>query len=371
MSVINRMLQDLESRRDSVGPEGLARQIRAVPNRSHTTRWLLLLAGFVMVTAGLLWGWLHSRVEPSRASKPTRVRPRPDIVTTAPKVLATTLPAPVIASVVIPTPLAEPPTVPVFGLKPSLSLGLPGVPVPLVANNAPVSVRSSKANVIVASQSPPVAAPVAAPVASIPELRPTPVQPAPVKEITAKQRADNAYAAALTLIQEERTVEAAEQLGAVLQQDPGNSAARQTLSGLLIAAKRYDEAQRLLQDGLKIDPTQSRQAMLLARLQVEQGNVSAGLATLQRSLPAGADRADYQGFMAALLQREGRNREAIEHYQRALRKAPNSGAWLTGLGISLQSENRLAEARDAFERARASNSLDPELKTFVDQQLQH
>jgi MSHA biogenesis protein MshN len=126
-----------------------------------------------------------------------------------------------------------------------------------------------------------------------------------------------------------------------------------------------------LQDGLKIDPTQSRQAMLLARLQVEQGNVSAGLATLQRSLPAGADRADYQGFMAALLQREGRNREAIEHYQRALRKAPNSGAWLTGLGISLQSENRLAEARDAFERARASNSLDPELKTFVDQQLQH
>jgi MSHA biogenesis protein MshN len=190
-----------------------------------------------------------------------------------------------------------------------------------------------------------------------------------IKEITPQQRAENEYGKAVSLMQQGRTSEAIESLGSVLQFDPGNTAARQTLVGLLVAAKRYGDAERSLQDGLKLNPGQTGLAMIMARLQVEQGNTQNALKTLQRSLPFAAEQPDYQAFLAALLQREGRNKEAVEHYVLALRKVPGSGVWLMGMGISLQGENHQAEAQEAFLRAKASNSLSPELLAFVEQQL--
>ena len=367
MSVINRMLQDLESRRGNPATMAdLAFQIKAVPNRRRTTALFALLAGMA-VAAVLLWlWWAHGRAAPTRPVVIASLERRTDNRAALQKNTLISVPTPAVAAAAVPAPINDASTAPIFGLKPSLFLELtPAVRAPTVISSQ-VATRAPKTTVVVAEPAPPAAAPATLSA----EVRPVPVSPAAVKQVTPKQRGDNAYAAALTLLQEERSAEAAELLGTVLQQDPGNSTARQTLVGLLVAAKRYDEAQRQLQEGLRIDPAQSSQAMLLARLQVEQGSVPTALATLQRSLSAGAERADYQGFMAALLQREGRNREAIEHYQRALSKVPASGAWLTGLGISLQAENRVDEAHEAFERARASKSLSPELRAFVDQQLQ-
>ena len=376
MSVINRMLQDLENRRGNTGSDkGLAIQVRSVPKRKRAVGWTALLVTIVVVLVALLWlGWVRGAIQRLPAGVIMQTRPAIAILKTVPKVASATQPIPSTAIAVTPPPLAAP-TMLAFALKPSLSLGLPVLEAPPAPKNTHPVIASSTRSTIVPKRLSPDLVPLAPTLPASPaspalETRDALVNPTAVKEITAKQRADNAYASALALIQENRSADAVDLLGSVLQQDPANSAARRTLAGLLVAARRYDEAQRLLQDGLKIDPAQSSQAMLLARLQVEQGNVGSGLATLQRSLPAGAERADYQGFLAALLQREGRNREAIEHYQIALRKSPGSGVWLTGLGISLQSENRLAEAHEAFERALASNSLKPELKAFVEQQLQ-
>ncbi|WP_413439004.1 tetratricopeptide repeat protein [Sulfuriferula sp. GW1] len=190
-----------------------------------------------------------------------------------------------------------------------------------------------------------------------------------IKEITPQQRAENEYGKAISLLQQGRTPEAIELLGNVLQFDPGNTAARQTQVGLLVAAKRYGEAERSLRDGLKLNPGQTGLAMIMARLQVEQGDTQSALKTLQHSLPYAAELPDYQAFLAALLQREGRNKEAIEHYLLALRKVPGSGVWLMGLGISLQAEKRQMEAQEAFLRAKASNTLSPDLLAFVEQQL--
>lgn len=191
-----------------------------------------------------------------------------------------------------------------------------------------------------------------------------------IKEITPRQRAENQYRAALALMQSGREIEAAAALGQTLEIDPENTAARQTLVGLLVDGKRYDEARRRLHEGLILDPSQAGLAMILARLQVEQGNTQRALATLQRNLSPAAQGPEYQSFLAALLQREGRHKEAIEHYLQALRYAPESGVWLMGLGISLQAENRHSEAREAFRRAATGHTLSPELQAFVEQQLE-
>jgi MSHA biogenesis protein MshN len=189
---------------------------------------------------------------------------------------------------------------------------------------------------------------------------------------SASQRAEGEYRRALNALQDGRMTETVAALEQALKLDPGHDAARQTLVGLLIEARRPDDAIRHLQAGLALDARQPSLAMLLARLQIERGG--SGIDTLTRTLPyAGkgtGNGADYHAFLAGALQREQRHREAAEQYQAALRSAPGNGVWWMGLGMSLQAEKRNAEALEAFQRARASGTLSADLLAFVERRLQ-
>jgi len=182
------------------------------------------------------------------------------------------------------------------------------------------------------------------------------------------QRAEGEYRHALSALQDGRMTEAVAALEQALKLDPTHDAARQTLVGLLIEAKHSEEAIRHLQAGLALDPRQPALAMLLARLQIEGGGN--GVDTLLRTLPYAGNNADYHAFLAGALQRAQRHREAAEQYQAALRAAPGNGVWWMGLGMSLQAERRNAEALDAFQRARTSGTLSAELQAFVERRLQ-
>jgi len=190
-----------------------------------------------------------------------------------------------------------------------------------------------------------------------------------LKETTPKQQAENAYGRAVGLIGAGQKAEAMSVLESVLMQYPQHAAARQTLVGLLLDAKRSDEAARVLEDGLKRDASQVGMAMILARIQIEQSGSAAALATLQRSLPHATNRPDYLAFAAAMLQREKRHREAVTHYAHALRKSPQNAHWWMGYGISLQAIGQAKEARQAFVRARDLRKLAPELQAFVEQKI--
>jgi MSHA biogenesis protein MshN len=182
------------------------------------------------------------------------------------------------------------------------------------------------------------------------------------------QRAEGEYRHALNALQDGRMTEAVAALEQVLKLDPAHEAARQTLVGLLIEAKRSEEAIRHLQTALALDARQPALAMLLARLQIEGGGN--GVDTLTRTLPYAGNNADYHAFLAGALQRAQRHREAAEQYQAALRTAPGNGVWWMGLGMSLQAEKRNSEALEAFQRARASGTLSAELQAFVERRLQ-
>ena len=93
------------------------------------------------------------------------------------------------------------------------------------------------------------------------------------------------------------------------------------------------------------------------------------LETLQTTLPYAENRADYRAFIAALLQRQNRHDEAVAHYQAALKLQPGNGIWLMGAGISLQALHRDQDARAAYQRALASNTLNAQLRAFVQQKL--
>lgn len=372
MSLINRMLQDLDKRGSAAVANDVAHaHIRAVPGQGNGLRLVwgaALLLTAALGAAGLFWRQAAPvAAKPAVSVQPAHVLPRTGnlrmSLAIAPDQLALQEKSEVV-------PVSAVPAVPDISLgktletKPapvkSVTGTLPDKP-PVAAVPLPFSAASSSlvpANLNKnAKQSRDVKA-----VEDSAEFK-------QAKEVTPQQTTENAYRKALSLIDAGQLPEAIGALEQVLQLNPKHAAARQTLVGLLLEGKRQDDAVRKLQEGLSIDPAQSGMAMILARLQVERDNQRPALETLQRSLPHAADQAEYQAFLAALLQREKRHKEAAEHYAVALRKAPQNGLWWMGYGISLQADNRLPEAQDAFTRARASTMLSAELQSFVEQKL--
>ena len=348
MSLINKMLQDLDARGTPDG-RGDAAGIRSVPERERgqgVSRALVFGGAAGLTAAAIALGWVYWKRPPVP----------PVLVSVASTPVAAPLPvpapAPAAAPVAVPAPVATAPVAP----EPMLQAG---------ETVAPAKVHAAEMRRITQQPARPAVAPVVktpAPAASerIPDG----------KQVTPQQRVENEYRRALGQLQDGRVSEALAGLQQTLQLDPRHQGARETLVRLLLEAQRPDDAARQLQLSLALDPKQPAQAMMLARLQLDKANGgAAALDTLMRSLPHAADNGDYRAFLAAVLQREQRYREAAEQYQLALQTAPDNSVWWMGLGIALQADNHPAQARQAFERAKGLQTLSPQLQAFVERKL--
>jgi MSHA biogenesis protein MshN len=419
MSLINKMLQDLDAR-GTPGAESFPSQIRPVAparaglaDRVDARTLSLAVAGVSAVCAAVALAWFGwGQLQKSGAAKPVAVAAAPAPIRPA----AELKPAQGMSSTITTTPMAASVPVPAAVPAAAPAVEAPAVVAPAPARAAPADERfdapaaakpgkpAAPASKSVAGYEPDSEEARAARQAIMAELqsrmRPAGASPgaaaheskraakrakpaaereqktgarakagaAQGREDAAPQRAEGEYRRALASLQDGRMSEAVAALEQALRIDPAHDAARQTLVGLLIEAKRSDEAIRHLQAGLALDARQPALAMLLARLQIERGG--SGIDTLMRTLPYAGSNADYHAFLAGALQREQRHREAAEQYQAALRAAPGNGVWWMGLGMSLQAEKRNSEALEAFQRARASASLSAELLAFVERRLQ-
>ncbi|UGQ34514.1 tetratricopeptide repeat protein [Janthinobacterium sp. PLB04] len=348
MSLINKMLQDLDARGTPDG-RGDAAGIRSVPERERGVSRALVFGGAAGLTAAAIaLGWVYLK--------------RPAVPPVLVSVASTPVLAPVSAPVSAPAPAAVAPApapVPVAAAEPE--------PVFLAEEAAPAPSKARPAELrrVMEKAAKPAAAPMvrtALPAASERIID--------GKQVTAQQRVENEYRRALAQLQDGRVSDAMLALQQTLQMDPRHQGARETLVRLLLEAQRPDEAARQLQLSLALDPKQPAQAMMLARLQLDKtSGGAAALDTLTRSLPYASDSGEYHAFLAGVLQREQRYREASEHYQQALQTAPDNSVWWMGLGIALQADNHPAQARQAFERAKGLQTLSPQLQAFVERKL--
>lgn len=352
MSVINRMLQELEERHDDTLQKRMPGVVRAVPARlPATTRrpWLVLIAGVIVLLGVVAWQLSLNRQK--------------------------TPPAPLTVAEVAPLQpiVIEPQLKSVDSLPPAPAEATPPAPEAPTPPEAPVKSAASKpaeAKVLVRSQSVPPAAQAGEP-QTVTKTKPGAALNAEshFKQTSKEQRTENRYREALSLISQGRMSEAQAALEEILRLDAHHMSARQVLLGIHVEAKRYAQAEQLLQEGLQLNLAPVAQAMALARVQFERGDQAAALATLEKYAPQASHHGEYLSFYAALLQRTGRHAEAITQFQSALKTHPNQANWLMGLGISLQAEKRYAEAEQAYQRARASHALTPDLQAFVEQRL--
>ena len=371
MSVINQVLLNLERRRASPAERGLLPDhVQVLPELGRAHYWGWVAAGVALAVAGPA-GWMaltKTIAEPahSSAARPGAEGVIEQVVSASAGVSSAARAGErdnahllELRTFRLSLELSNPPAerLPGRGATPSEAWG---------SGNGPLSTARVVGRPAAESAAVPTpAAPVKplADAASQPEIRKE------VRDPTPGELAENEYRKAVALLNQGRLDESEADFRAALGLNPEHHRARQALIGLMIQGRKFEEAERLLEEGVRLSPAQTGFSMTLARLQADRGETAKAILTLQQGIENAQGNAEYAAFFAALLQRQGRHEEAIAQFQTALRLRPGAGVWWLGLGMSLQAAGQLAAAQNAYRQARAAGNLHPELAALAEQRL--
>lgn len=105
----------------------------------------------------------------------------------------------------------------------------------------------------------------------------------------------------------------------------------------------------------------------LARMELAQGQPEAVLALLQRHERLLAGRADLWALRANAAQRVGQHSEASQAYRTALKIRPAEARWMLGAAVSLAALGQLTEAAEMADQARAMEDVNPEILAYLRQ----
>lgn len=112
---------------------------------------------------------------------------------------------------------------------------------------------------------------------------------------------------------------------------------------------------------------QASLARELARMELAEGRVSQALEMLTRLEPALAEFADIWAIRGNAAQRLGRHRESVSAYQTALKLRPSEPRWMLGAAVSLAAQGQTDAAAEWAEKARAGGMLSAEVATYLRQ----
>lgn len=362
MSVINKMLQELDKRNAAAGgtPDFVSQTVKptGTARGGHEWFWRTLA---VLVLISVAWvGWVAYQLQPRSIVTPLALKAAKGQIAAEPA------PAPV-AEAPKPAPVAEAP-------KPAPVVEAPK-PAPVAEKPKPAAETFKLARTIETPIGEPRAEPVMKPKSEMKaaKLKPEAVQPPPAAKVVVdkrdrakgvNERAEAHFRRAAAFLSQGRVSEAEEQLGAALHADASHASARQAYVALLLEQQRVNSALQLLREGLEVNPSQPAFSLTLARIYAEQRDYPAALQVMDKAGPA-ADGADFLALRGAVLQRLGRHDEAVGAYQKAVEGAPHVGGSWTGLGISLEALRRNTEAAQAYKRALGAQPLAPELRDYA------
>jgi MSHA biogenesis protein MshN len=373
MSLINKMLQDLD-RRQALGTGPEAGVLRAAPTAARHREWFWRIVT-LLLTVGVAWVlWIAYQILPRplvtdaafRAAERARARAPIAVKVQAPVVPAVAEVAP--AAPVAPKQAEEPLPVKQPPAAEALKLAL-AIETPVREPAAKPAVPAPRPKA-----APPAAAPAPAAAAPAPRVA-APVAAAETKTSVDKRErnaptsaAEAHFRRAALLLSHGRVSEAEVELAAALKSDPGHVPARQAYVSLLLDQQRIAHARRLLEESLAENPAQPTFALALARVHAALRDYPKALEVLDRAGPA-AGAPEFQAMRGAVLQRLGRDEDAVRAFEDAIRGAPQPAATWVSLGISLEALGRRPEAADAYRKALAAGPLALEAREYAQDRM--
>jgi MSHA biogenesis protein MshN len=372
MSIINKMLQELDRRHARAAPPGqsLHPEVRAVRAAHGSGEWFWRTVSALMLVGAAWTVWVVYQLQPKliatelaeRAAENSRRRAaaapaaRPPVPAASLAAASAVRTQNVPAEAKVATPAPERLAAPIEMLRLALTIDTPLAPHPARKAVPAQQVKPTR-------QAPP------------PRARAEPVRAAPShiekreRDHSPTDRAENYFRKAAQMLERGRVVDAEGALLAALEADQAHRAARQTLVALYLEQGRFDDARRHLQEGLAFNPAYAPFAVALARIHVDRGDYREALAVLETAATAGQENPDFHALHGAVLQRLGRHDAAADAYRKALATGRQSGAAWVGLGIALEAQGKRPEAAEAFRRGMASGTLADEVRTYAEQRV--
>ena len=350
MSLVNRMLRDLDRRQASDAapadvPPGQVRAVRRSPGR-HEWFWRSVAALLLVSVAWVVWVTYELRPHPALATplafaaaeeaKRRPVESAPDVV----KPAAEPEPQRQAAAVPPPAPLEF------LKLAQLIETPIPEQPAPQPKSSAP---RPAKGPLSLS-----------VPPSNLSKRnRPRP----------ADLDAESLFREGVAMLNQGRVTDAQQDFTAALKRHAAHEPARQALVSILIDRSQLDEARRLLEEGLAINPAQAYFATVLARIHVEQRNYAAAADVLNASREAGREDADYQVLRGAVLQRLGRHAEAAEALLSAVELKKQPAATWVALGVSLEATGKRAQAVEAYRRSLLAAAGSQDTRSYAEMRI--
>ncbi|MDP1901099.1 MAG: tetratricopeptide repeat protein [Rubrivivax sp.] len=359
MSVINRMLRDLDARAARTPQPLDTLSAHAAPG-PRPARWrlpaIVALGGVAIAVAA----FADFSPRATRPVGPAReLAPAPAVP--AEPTRQADAPAPASASALAPAASQALPAAPPSG-EPLLALAAPrlGTPMPGDAQAAPDAAL-------------PAAAPAAAPLeALIARAAPAPLLATPPRidkrsvPPSDTQRAAAALSEAMDLARAGQRQAALQRALQALAIEPRHAGARQLAAVLQHESGASAQALALLREGATMDAPPPALTLLLARLLAAQGLADEALAVLERHA---LHSADAEGLRAGLLAQQGQYARALPAYENATRQQPGNPMWWFGLAVALDSEGQGPRARQAYTLAHQLGLPREDLATYAEQRL--
>ncbi len=364
MSVMNKMLQDLQARQG--GGVVATEDVRATAAAPKRNRMLLLLLGGAAAISAAAFAPLPS---PGRApSVPAAVLAdaAPTPVANTPAVADAERPA---SAPSVEHALRMPANLPRAPVPARVAATPPSVTAPAPAPAPATTAATAMASTITAAA---LIAPAPAS-AALPRLPPLPplTLPAGKVERTAAvqspaQRAQALYRQGLELVSSGHAGSGADKLAQALQLDPALHDARLTLAGLMLEQGRGAETETLAQEGLQARAADPQLSYLLARALADRGDAAGAIDKLGGARALGPDAL---GLRAGLRAQQGDFKQALVDYEAAVRTQPGNSLWWLGLGVALEAQGRGVQARQAYAKAQGLGLPREELAAFIEQKL--
>lgn len=156
---------------------------------------------------------------------------------------------------------------------------------------------------------------------------------------------------------------------AALSYNPALHQARRQAAALYYGQNKLSEAALLLEQGQLLFPQEYEYALLLARVQQSAGQNKQALASLAQipdTSPLAVKKWHQQSDLA---QKEQNFPVAEQSFRQLAKNEPSQGRWWMGLGYALDAQKNYVEAKNAYNQALAQGNLSSQAQAYVDNRL--
>ncbi len=155
----------------------------------------------------------------------------------------------------------------------------------------------------------------------------------------------------------------------ILQHEPKELRIRKQLAALLFSKSRLEDAQKTLIQGLQQTPADSGLRLMLSRIHFKTGKSEQALKILIQHPYNALANDELISFRAALAEKNGNYLQAQQDYQLLVKRNPLQAKWWLGLGVVQDKQKLRQEAIGSYQQAQQLNQLPAQVETFVEQRI--